>query len=102
MNKQETVKAISVRTGLTQVDVNKVFTALKEITVETLKKGEKLQLTGFWGVEPAYRAPRKGFDPIKKEPMEIAATVGVRIKAGEDLKKAVKGLKVEDFAPKAE
>lgn len=98
MNKQEMVKAIASETQLTQVDVTKVINSLESITFNTLKKGEKVQLTGFFTAAPVARAARKGFDPIKKEAMEIEPTVGVKVKAGEKLKKATDGLKYEDFA----
>lgn len=99
MNKQEMVKAIAAKTELTQVDTTKVLNALEELTIESLKGGKKVQLTGFYTVKPVYRAPRKGYDPIKNVPMEIDATVGVSVKAGEKLKKAVKDLDVKNFAP---
>ena len=101
MNKQEMIKAVAQKTGMTQVDVGKALTALEDITHEVLGKGDKVQLTGFITIKPVYRAARKGFDPLKKEAMDIAPTVGVSVKAGEQLKKAVEKLKVEDFAPKA-
>ena len=92
MNKQEMVKAISAKSGLTQVDTTKVLNALEEISLETVAKGDKVQLTGFVTIKPVARAARKGFDPIKLVPVEIPATVGVAVKAGEKLKKAVEGL----------
>ncbi|AYP68634.1 hypothetical protein EalM132_00122 [Exiguobacterium phage vB_EalM-132] len=101
MNKQEMVKAIAGKTGLTQVDVSKVLTELQSLTIETLEKGEKVQLTGFLNIKPVYRAARQGFDPLKKVAMAIEPTVGVSVKAGEQLKKAVVGLDVADFAPEA-
>jgi DNA-binding protein HU-beta len=99
MNKQELVKAVAGKTELTQVAVNKVLNALEEQVVENLQSGEKTQLTGFITVKPVYRAARKGFDPIKKEAMDIQPTVGVSAKAGEKLRKAVESLNVADFAP---
>lgn len=98
MNKQEMVKAISADTGLTQVDVTKVLNSLEKNTIETIEKGGKVQLTGFINVKPVARAARKGYDPIKLEAVEIGATVGISVKAGEKLKKAVEGLKYADFA----
>lgn len=99
MNKQEMVKAIAGKTGLTQVDVAKVLTNLQELTIQTLEKGGKVQITGFLNIKPVYRASRQGFDPLKKVHMDIPATVGVSVKAGEALKKAVLGLDVADFTP---
>lgn len=99
MNKQEIVKAISQDTALTQVAVNKVLTSLEKITHKTLANGEKVQLTGFLSIKPAYRAPRKGFDPLKNVPMDIAETMSVSVKAGEKLKTAVADLDVAQFRP---
>lgn len=93
------IKAIATETGLTQVDTTKVLNSLENQTNSALARGEKVQLTGFVNFKPVYRAARKGFDPIKKEAMDINPTVGVSVKAGEKLKKAVEGLKVADFAP---
>ena len=93
------IKAIAVETSLTQVDVTKVVNALEAITIKNLENGERTQLTGFLTVAPVYRAARKGFDPVKKEAMDIAPTVGVKVRAGERLKKATGKLKVKDFAP---
>lgn len=98
MNKQEMVKAIASETGLTQVDSSKVLNALEAITIRTLEAGDRVQLTGFLTVKPVGRAARKGFDPIKQVAMDIDPTVGVSVKAGEKLKKAVEGLEYKDFA----
>lgn len=92
------VKAISNDTGLTQVDVNKVLNSLEKTALETVAKGDKVQMTGFFTIKPVARAARKGYDPIKLVAVEIPATVGVSVKAGEKLKKAVEGLDHSKFA----
>lgn len=99
MNKQEMVKAIAQDTELTQVAVNKVLNSLEKITYETVAKGEKVQLTGFLSVKPVYRAPRKGYDPLKDIPMDIAETMSVAAKVGEKLKTAADNLDVAKFRP---
>lgn len=101
MNKQEMVKAIAMDAELTQVAVNKVLNSLEKITHETLARGEKVQLTGFLSIKPVYRAPRKGYDPLKNVAMDIEETMSVSVKAGEKLKTAVEGLNVADFRPVA-
>lgn len=102
MNKQEMIKAIAQDTKLTQVDVAKVLTSLEATTHATIAKGEKVQLTGFVTIKPVGRAARKGFDPLKNVPIEIDATVGVSVKAGEKLKTASAGLNYADFAKATE
>lgn len=102
MNKQEMIKAISVDTKLTQVDVGKVLSSLEKITDETIKKGDKVQLTGFVTIKAVGRAARKGYDPIKKVAMDIAPTVGISVRAGEKLRKATEGLNYADYANSTE
>lgn len=102
MNKQEVIKAVAGKTELTQVAVTKMINALEEVTYESLARNEKVQLTGFLTVSPVARAARKGFDPLKKVPLDINPTVGVKVKAGEKLRKSVEGLSYEEVAKTSE
>lgn len=97
MNKQEMIKAMSEDNGLTQVDNAKVLASLEKLTIEAIEAGERVQLTGFVSFRPVYRAPRKGFDPINQVPMDIPAAVGVKVAAGQRLKRATEELEVSDF-----
>lgn len=99
MNKQELVKAVSNKVGTTQVAVTNVLNAIEAIAYEKIESGEKLQWTGFLTIKPVYRAPRKGFDPLNNVPMDIEASVGISVKAGEKLRDRAKTLKVDDFRP---
>ena len=47
MVKNDLVKEISLRTGLTKKDVETVITAFPEVVKETVAKGEDVKLTGF-------------------------------------------------------
>ena len=98
MNKQEMIKAISVDAKLTQVDVSKVLSSLEKLTEEAIIRGDKVQLTGFVTIKAVGRAARKGYDPIKKEAMDIAPTVGISVKAGEKLRKSTIGLNYADYS----
>lgn len=99
MNKQEMIKAMSQDNGLTQVDNSKAINSLEKIVAQCITEGERVQLTGFVSFRPVYRAPRKGYNPIKQEPMDIPATVGIKVSAGQRLKEAVDTLDVTDFEP---
>ena len=92
MNKQELIKAISEDTGFTQVDVSKFASSFEGILKELMVKGKKLQWTGWFIVKPAYRAARKGYDPIKLQPLDIEASIGIDISAGEKLKAVLDSL----------
>jgi len=102
MNKQDIVRAIAGETGLTQIAVGKMLGSLENQVVKALEAGDKVQITGFFTAKPVARAARKGYDPIKGESMEIEPTVGVVVRAGESLKKAVKLLNYEDYVTKKE
>lgn len=97
MNKQEFIKAIAQEVGMTQVQVGKVIDCFEQLTYKAIANKDKIQWTGFINIKPVYRSERKGYDPIRKEAMDIAPTVGISVKAGEKLRKSVEGLNVADF-----
>ena len=47
MNKTELVAAVAQKTGLTKKDAERVVNAAVDTVVESMKKGEKVQLSGF-------------------------------------------------------
>ena len=47
MNKKELVAAISEKSGLKKVDVDKALDAFTAVTAEALAAGDKIQLVGF-------------------------------------------------------
>lgn len=98
MNKTELIKAIASKTDQTQVAVAKTLAAFEEVAIDTVSKGDKVQLTGFQTIKPVARQARKGYNPQTQEQLDIAPSVGVSIKPGEALKKAAEGLKYEDFS----
>ena len=100
MNKQEAIKAIASKKNLTQKVVSDVLAGLEEVTISEIKKGRKMQLTGFVTIKPVYRSPRKGFDPLNNVPVDIAESVGLSAKPGEGLRNIAKQLKVDKFRPK--
>ena len=57
---------------------------------ETLKKGDKITLTGFGSFEVKTRAAHAGINPKTRKPITIAASKAPVFKAGKALKDAVK------------
>jgi len=90
VNKSELIAAVAERAGMTQKDAGACLDATIETIVETMVKGDKVQLVGFGSFETKKRAGRTGRNPKTKEAIQIpAATVPV-FKAGKALKDAVK------------
>ena len=91
MNKSELVSKIAEKSGLTKKDSEKALDAFVESVMETLQKGDKVQLVGFGTFEIRNRAERKGRNPQTGEEITIPATKAPAFKAGAELKKAVSG-----------
>ena len=90
MNKSEFVAAIAESAEISKKDAEKAVKAFTEVVEAELKKGEKIQLTGFGTFEVSERAARSGRNPRTGETMKIKASKAPKFKAGAVLKKAVK------------
>lgn len=89
MNKQELLKALSQKTGMTKKETEKAVEAFKEIISETLSSGEKLQLVGFGTFTTVSRNARIARNPRTGELVEVAASRIPVFKAGKALKDAI-------------
>ena len=74
MNKTELIAAVAEKTGLTKKDSERVINATVETIVDGLKKGDKVQLSGFGIFEVKAREARVGRNPRTKEAIQIPAT----------------------------
>ncbi|WP_448071485.1 HU family DNA-binding protein [Georgenia yuyongxinii] len=89
VNRTELVAAIAERASLTKTDADAALSALQDVLVDALAKGEAVKVTGLLSVERVERAARTGRNPRTGEEIQIPAGYGVKISAGSTLKKAV-------------
>lgn len=92
MNKAELTAALAMRTKMSKADANRTVEALfddKGIIAGELKKGAKVQITGFGNFEARKRAARQGRNPKTGESITIKATIAPAFRAGKQLKQAV-------------
>jgi DNA-binding protein HU-beta len=89
VNRTELVAAIAERASLTKTDADAALSALQDVLVDALSKGEAVKVTGLLSVERVERAARTGRNPRTGEEIQIPAGYGVKISAGSTLKKAV-------------
>lgn len=89
MNKLQLVKAVSEKTGLTQVTTKDVVDAVLEVISDELVKDEKVVLAGFGTFEVKERAERMGRNPQSGEAMLIGSSKNVKFKSGKALKDKV-------------
>lgn len=91
MNKAELSDKIAERTSLAKKQVEGVLDAFESITIETLKTGGEVTLTGFGTFLSRRREARAGVNPRNpSERIQIGAVTVPKFKAGKTLKDALK------------
>lgn len=94
MNKTELRDALADKTGLSKKDAGEAVDALfgtdrGAIIASQLRKGERVQITGFGTFETRRRKARMGRNPQTGEEIRIPASTAVSFRAGKGLKDAV-------------
>lgn len=89
VSKSALIEAIAEKSGLTKAAAGKALEATLESISEALVAGKSITLIGFGTFGVKTRAARKGFNPLTKEPMDIAEARVASFKAGKKLKEAV-------------
>ena len=92
MNKSELIEALSEETAFSKKDITKVLTAFTRIVERTLKKGDKVSLTGFGTYWISRRPSRVGINPATKERIKLPAVSVPRFKPGKHLKEQVRSV----------
>lgn len=89
MNRSEMITVIAERVGISRKEVSRVLDELNDVTVEALKKGEKVTLSGFGSFELRVRSAHTGHNPRTGEQIEVKETRTVAFRPGKVLKAAV-------------
>ena len=85
MNKAELIAAAAAKAEVSKAEAQKILDAAMDVTAETLKNGESVQLIGFATLSVVEKAARKGINPATKQVIEIPAKKAVKFKAGAKL-----------------
>ena len=67
MNRKEIISALAIKTSETQEKTEKFYNAFKDLLVETLSKGEKVQMIGFGSFSIKIHKAREARDPKTRE-----------------------------------
>lgn len=92
MNKSDLIEALSEETTFSKKDVAKVLIAFTRIIERTLKKGDKVSLTGFGTYWISRRPERVGINPATKERIKLPAVNVPRFKPGKHLKEQIRSM----------
>ncbi|MCG7394024.1 HU family DNA-binding protein [Microvirga sp. ACRRW] len=68
---------------------NEMMTQLIEIIAKSLKKGDKIRLSGLGILQVRKRAARMGRNPQTGEPVKIKASKKIAFRAAKDLKESI-------------
>ena len=91
VTKGQLVDQMVETTGLNKRDVKAVVDGVFNHISEHLKRGDKVQVTGFGSFEVRERKARQGVNPSTGDKIDIAASKAPAFKAGKSLKDSVKG-----------
>lgn len=94
MNKSELVQSLASKTDMTKADAQRAVDALFNtddgVLAQALKKGDRVQITGFGTFETRQRKARTGRNPRTGDEIKIGPTVSPSFRPGKALKDAVK------------
>ena len=90
INRSDLVSALAEKAGTTKADADSVLSALADVLLDAVSKGEKVSIPGILSVERVERSARTGRNPSTGETIEIPAGFGVKVSAGWKLKAAAK------------
>jgi DNA-binding protein HU-beta len=93
MNKSELVDAVAASTGGSKADAARNVDAVLDTITTSLKKGDRVALTGFGTFEVRDRSARTARNPQTGETIKVKASKVPAFKAGAGLKSAVSGKK---------
>ena len=90
LSKADIIDAVAIATEMSKKDAGVAVNALLDVIQGSLKKGNKIQFTGFGTFEVRERKARKGKNLRTGETITIAASKAPSFKAGKALKDAMK------------
>jgi DNA-binding protein HU-beta len=93
MNKAELAQKIADKVGITKSQAEQALEAFTGITIETIKAGGEIVLTGFGAFTARRRKGREGINPRNpSQKITVPSVVVAKFKAGKTLKDALKAI----------
>lgn len=91
MNKSHLIEVLAARLSITYTEAERMLNSLISLIYETLRNGDKVNISGFGQFSVSHRAPRIGVNPRNpSQKIQIPELNTPKFKAGEAFKDAVK------------
>jgi integration host factor subunit alpha len=91
MTKTDLVEVIYERVGLSRKEAAKAVDTVLEIVKDSLRRGEKVKITGFGSFVVNQKSARRGHNPQTGAPLIIASRCVLSFKASDILKQRLCG-----------
>jgi DNA-binding protein HU-beta len=89
MNKQDLVKLVSEKTGISREAAGQAQKTVIEAIASALEKGDSVSLIGFGSFKVVDRAAREGRNPSTGEKIQIPASKAVKFTPSKVLKERI-------------
>jgi integration host factor subunit beta len=89
MTKADLVEEVARVSDMTKKDSEKLVEIVFDSIIETLKKGDKIELRGFGSFRVRQRGSRKGRNPKTGEAVDVPAKRVAYFKPGKELKELI-------------
>lgn len=89
MNKSELIQAVADKVDTSKSEVSNTVEAVLDTITDSVKRGEKVALTGFGTFERRERAARTGRNPQTGAEIKVPASKAPAFKPGKAFKDAV-------------
>jgi DNA-binding protein HU-beta len=90
VTKQKLIETLASETKMSKRQVETVLMSMVDVVGRTIKKGEKVSITGFGTFDLGKRAARRGVNPQTGEEIRIPEMPMPRFRAGKRLKEEVR------------
>jgi nucleoid DNA-binding protein len=91
MNKLQLTEQLAAKLGITHSDAERFMNTFIAMVYETLRGGDKVNISGFGQFSVSHRAPRIGVNPRNpSQKITIPELNTPKFKAGEAFKEAIK------------
>ncbi len=89
MTKADIVEVISANTGITKIETEAVVNGFLQTVIESMKKGENIELRGFGSFKVVKRARRIARNPKTNQEVTVPEQYVPVLKVSKDFKQAV-------------
>lgn len=96
MTKADLVEEVAKATDMTKKDSEKLVEIVFDSIIESLKKGDKIELRGFGSFRVRQRGSRRGRNPKTGAPVSVPAKRVAYFKPGKELKDLINKEEIQE------